>query len=233
MKTWLLIQSVIALGYFALTVLFWGAMAILFLPMVLVPLFIFFRLEHLANTNKLLGQIDLRLLTAFLIWIGVLLAVLPYVLSEIFWFAKELFFTPGRSNLFWMLGWVAFVVAGVQLAWTATLIPWTILKKRHNGLLTLTSSFNSVVNVSGRPFKLVGVAILAMFLALGLAFAIGTVLVWIGGYSTAEVFDYPSLTLQYQLTTAGFLLVLVPTYVLTHLWWRRELLAHALQANRL
>lgn len=84
------------------------------------------------------------------------------------------------------------------------------------------------MNVSGRPFKLVGIAILAMFLALGLAFAIGTVLVWFGGYSSAEVFDYPSLTLQYQLTTAGFLLVLVPTYILTCLWWRRDVLANAL-----
>ena len=196
--------------------------------MFVVSLFIFFRLEYLAMTNAFLSRIDIRLLTVFLVWIGVLLAVLPHTLTEIFWFARELFFQPGRSNLFWMLGWVVFVATGIQLAWIATLIPWTKLKNRHRGLLTVLSSFNSVVNISGRPFKLVGVAILAMFLALGLAFAIGAVLVWFRGYSSTEVFDNPSLMLQYQLTTAGFLLVLVPAYVLTCLWWRRDVLVTAL-----
>jgi len=59
-------------------------MAILFLPMVIVPLFIFFRLEHLAMGNGFVRQTDLRLLTVFLVWIGVLLVVLPYTLTEIF-----------------------------------------------------------------------------------------------------------------------------------------------------
>lgn len=67
-----------------------------------------------------------------------------------------------------------------------------------------------------------------MFLALGLAFAIGAVLVWFGGYSSAEVFDYPSLTVQYQLMIGGFLLMLVPAYILTCLWWRRDTLVTTL-----
>ena len=228
MKTWLLIQAVTALGYFALAALFFGTMAFVFLPAALIPLLIFYRLEYLATTNGILEQIDLRLLTAFLAWVGVLLVVIPYALTEIFWFAKEFFFQPGRSNLFWSLGWIAFVTIGVQFAWTATLNPWTKIKKRHNALLTLTRSFNSITNVPGRPIKIVSVAFVAVVIWLGFTTAIAAALVWLGGYSSAEVFDDPGLVLQYQLMTAGLLLTSVPAYGLACYSWQRDVLVNAL-----
>ena len=230
MQYWLWIQCLIVLGYFVLTVLFWGGMVILFLSMATVPLFIFFRLEHIAMARGFVTNSDVRKIATSLLWIGILLAVLPYVLTEIYWHTKETFFGPGRTHLFWEFGRIAFAVTGVSLAWVTRIV----VRPRHEGAPKLISSFTSVV-VETRPtlwpLKLYCLAILAMFLTLGLAFGVAALLLIFGGYTSAEIWDEPSYTLQYTMLVGGFLLSLVPVYYMTCLWWRKVALATALASD--
>ena len=233
MRFWLAIQCAIVLGYFVLALLFWGNLAILFLSMALVPLFVFFRLEHIAMATGIVERGDLRVVSVFLLWIGVLLAVLPYVFTEIYWHAKELLFQPGQTHMFWEFGRIVFVASGVVVVLVASVIPWLKLINRHKGTLTLLSSYNLVVcdlNSAYSLFKTMCVSILAMVLTFGLVTGIAALLVWFGGYTSAEVFDEPSLTLQYQMMIGGFLLSLVPVYFMTHLW-RQDALVRALASD--
>lgn len=235
MKLWLGIQIFIVLGYFALTLLFWGDIAILFLSMATVPLFIFIRMEYLAMLSGLVARSDFQVVSLFLLWLGVLLVVLLYLLTEAYWHSKELLFQPGRGNLFWEIGRIAFVVTGISLAWRASVVARSYLQNRHEGVRTLVSSFNSVVfgsNVQkSSPMKLAYVAILAMILTGGLAFGVGALLVWFGGYSMVEIFDEPTIGMQHLMMIGGFLLGLFPVYFMTSLWWRHDLLASALQSE--
>lgn len=232
MRMWLGIQSAIVLAYFALTLLFWGEFAILYLSMALVPLFIFMRVERLAMSSGIVMRSDVQVVSLFLLWVGVLLAVIPYVMTELYWHTKELLFQPGRGNLFWEFGLIIFVVSGIHLAWFGSLGLWTSLKNRHKGVQTLLSSFNSVVFGSLKsPTKIACIAILAMILTGGLVLGVGALLVWFGGYSMVAVFNEPSTRLQYLMVVGGFLLALFPVYYMTRLWWRHDLLAMALASG--
>ena len=236
MKLWLGIQIFIVLGYFALTFLFWGNIAILFLSMAIVPLFIFIRMEHLAMVSGLAVRNDFKVVSIFTLWLGVLLVVFPYLLTEIYWHTKELFFQLGRGNLFWEFGRIAFVVTGVSLAWGVSVVPWTSLKNRHKGVVTLTSSFNSVVlgsNLPKRPMKLTIIVILAMTLTVGLGIGMGALLVWFGGYSMAAIFYEPTLVVQRLIMIGGLLLGLFPICFMTSLWWRKAQLVSALESDTL
>lgn len=230
MRIWLGIQGAIVLAYFALTFLFWGEYVILFLSIALVPLFIFMRVERLAMVSEIVVSGDFQVVSLFLLLIGVLLAVIPYVMTELYWQLKELFFQPGRGNLFWGFGLIVFVVTGIHLAWFGSLGLWTSFKNRHKGVQTLLSAFNSIV-LAKRPMKITFVAILAMILTAGLGFGVGALLVWFGGYSISEIFYEPTIGMRRLMIIGGFLLGLFPVYFVTSLWWRKAQLASALESD--
>ena len=74
-------------------------------------------------------------------------------------------------------------------------------------------------------------AILAMFITLGLTLGLGALLVLLGGYTYFEIFDEPSLTLQYLMLIGGLILSIVPVYYLTCSWWSRVALTAAVVSD--
>lgn len=233
MRYWLGTQYLIVIGYSVLTLVFWGPMAVLAVAIVTVPLIAFFRLQHEAIRRDIVATEDIRMIALFLLILGFLLAVVPFVLSEIYWLSKETLFDLGRGNLFWLIGRNAFVVLGVSIPfmWCARIFRSIIGRNGPEGVHRLKSSFMAVVwllGVLSKPFRFVGIAVLAMLLVLGFAFGIGGLLIVFDGYTAAETFVEPSLWVEFIMMVGGLLLSLTPVFYLTFWWWPKDVLAYVL-----
>lgn len=233
MRSWLGTQYLIVIGYSVLTLFLWGPMVVLAIAIVSVPLSAFFRLQHEAMRRGIVAREALRVITVFLLLLGALIAVLPFVLSEIFWFTKETLFDQGRESLFWRMGRNAFVVIGIYIpyAWCTRIFQSIVERKGPEGVQQLKSSFLAVVWLMGilsKPFKFVGIVVLALLLVVGVAFGIGGLLILLGIYSAVETFVEPSLRVEYTMMVGGLLLSLTPIFYLTFWWWSKDVLADAL-----
>lgn len=229
MRFWLATQYLIVIGYFLLTLFLWGPMAALALSFVTVPLIAFFRLELVAVRTCLVTQGDLQSLALFLLTLGGSLAVLPFVLSEIF----ESLFGVGHENLFWV---IVVVVGNLFLiTWCMRNFKSSFVRTGHEGVLRLYSSFVAVVylmDILSRPIKFTGLLTLAMTLWFGFACGIGGLLVLFGVRSVEETFIAPNLSMEYSMTIGGFLLSLIPIFYLTFWWWSKEALTEALVGEK-
>ena len=233
MRSWLGTQYLIVIGYSVLTLIFWGPMAILAVAIVTVPLIAFFRLQHEAMRRGIVASEDFRVIAVFLLLLGALFAVIPFVLSEIFWFTKESLFDQGRGNLFWVLGRNALIVFAVYplFTWCTRIFQLVVERNGPEGVQQLKSSFVAVVWLLGilsRPIKFVGIVVLAMLLVLGFAFGIGGLLIVFGIYSVVETFVAPSFLVEYTMMVGGLLLSLTPIFYLTFWRWSKDVLADAL-----
>lgn len=231
-RIWITIQYLIVIAYFIFTVLVWGPMVVLALAIVTVPLIAFLRLEHTAVRLGIATQEDLRTLAVVFLVLGSFLAVLPYILSEMYWFLKEALFGVGRANLFWLTGRNAFiiVVIPVPIAWCYRTFKSRVARAGSEGLQRLQSSFVAVVWLLGilsRPYKFIGLVVLANFFVVGFAFGIGGVLVLFGNYSLEQTFFEPSIRIEFFMMVCGLLISLVPIYFLTCWWWKKESLVEA------
>lgn len=208
-------------------------MAVLAVAIVIVPLIAFFRLQHEAMRRGIVAREDVRLITVFLLLLGFVLAVVPFVLSEIYWLIKETLFDQGRGNLFWLIGRNALVVFGVSIpfVWCTRIFGSIIERNRLEGVQRLKSSFLAVVYLLGilsRPVKFVGIVVLACVLVVGVAFGIGGLLIVFGIYTVAETFFEPSLWVEFIMMVGGLLLSLIPIFYLTFWWWSKDVLVDAL-----
>ena len=223
----------IVIGYSVLTLFFWGPMAVLAVGIVTVPLIAFFRLQHEAMRRDIVAREDIWVIAVFLLLLGFLLAVVPFVLSEFYWFTKETLFDQGRGNLFWLIGRNAFVVLGVSIpfTWCTRIFRSIIERNGPEGVHRLKSSFMAVVwllGVLSKPYKFVGIVVLALLLVIGFAFGIGGLLIVFGVYTTAETFFEPSPWVEFIMMVGGLLLSLTPIFYLTFWWWPKDMLADAL-----
>lgn len=234
MRVWIGTQFLIVVAFFALAIVLWGNLTVLVLSMATVPLIMLARLQMIALARDRVKRSDLRVVAAFLVWCGVVLVVIPYVLTAGYWLVKESFFGLGR-NFFWELGRITFVVCAVLIIWLSfSVLVWDRVRSQHAGVQKLQSNFIShigeITSLSKR-MKFTCLAILAMFLTLGLTVGIGALLVLLGGYSSIEIFDEPSLTLQYLMLIGGLILSLFPVYYLTCVCWSKDALTTTLVSD--
>lgn len=236
MRKWLGTQFLIVVAFSVLAFVLWGNVIVFFLSMATVPLIILARLQMIALARDQVRISDLRVVAAFLVWCGIALVVTPYVLTEAFWLIKESFFGLGRFNLFWELGRIAFVVIGVLIIWLSFSVDvWATVRNQHLGVEKLQSSFIAHIGVDTsiwKRMKFTALAILAMFITLGLTLGMGVLLVLLGGYSSVEIFDEPSLMLQHSMLTGGLIFSIFPVYWLTYVWWSKDVLATALVSDQ-
>lgn len=233
MRYWLGTQYLIVIGYYVLTLFFWGPMAVLAVAIVTVALIAFFRLQHEAMRRGIIAREDGRMIAVFLLLLGFLLAVVPFVLSETYWLTKEKLFDQGRGNLFWVIGRNALVVfcVSIPFVWCTRIFGSIVERNGLWGVQRLKSSFLAVVYLLGvlsKPFKFVGIVVLAMLLVLGFAFGIGGLLIVFGGYTAVETFVEPRLWVEFIMMVGGLLLSLTPIFYLTFWWWSKDMLVDAL-----
>ena len=234
MRMWLGTQFLIVIAVVALAIVLWGNLIVLILSMATVPLIMLARLQMIALAGDKVKRSDLRVVAAFLVWCGIALVVIPYVLTEGYWLVKESLFGPGR-NFIWELGRIVFIVSGVSIIWLSfSALVWAKVRSQHAGVQKLQSNFithiGEITSLSKR-MKFTCIAIIAMFITLGLTLGLGALLVLLGGYTSFEIFDEPSLTLQYLILIGGLILSLFPVYYLTCVWWSKEVLAATLVSD--
>lgn len=234
MRMWLGTQFLIVIAVFTLAIVLWGNLIVLVLSMATVPLIMLARLQMIALARERVKRSDLRVVAAFMVWCGIALVVIPYVLTEGYWLIKESFFGLGR-NFFWELGRITFVVSGVLVIWLSfSVLVWTRVRSQHAGVQKLQSNFiTHIGDITSlwQRMKFACLAILAMFITFGLTLGIGALLVLLGGYTSFEIFDEPSLTLQYLMLIGGLILSLFPVYYLTCVWWSKDALATTLVSD--
>lgn len=234
MRMWLGTQFLIVIAVFALAIVLWGNLIVLILSMATVPLIMLARLQMIALAGDKVKRSDLRVVAAFLVWCGIALVVIPYVLTEGYWLVKESLFGPGR-NFIWELGRIVFIVSGVSIIWLSfSALVWAKVRSQHAGVQKLQSNFfthiGEITSLSKR-MKFTCTAILAIFITLGLTLGLGALLVLLGGYTSFEIFDEPSLTLQHLMLISGLILSILPVYYLTCVWWSKDALATALVSD--
>lgn len=137
MRQWLGTQFLIIVAIFALAIVLWGNLIVLILSMATVPLIMLARLQMIALAGDKVKRSDLRVVAAFLVWCGVALVIIPYVLTGAYWLVKESFFGLGR-NFIWELGRIVFIVSGVSIIWLSfSALVWAKVRSQHAGVQKL------------------------------------------------------------------------------------------------
>ena len=137
MRQWLGTQLLIVIAVFALAIVLWGNLIVLILSMATVPLILLARLQMIALARERVKRSDLRMVAAFLVWCGIALVVIPYVLTEGYWLVKESLLGPGR-NFIWELGRIVFIVSGVSIIWLSfSALVWAKVRSQHAGVQKL------------------------------------------------------------------------------------------------
>lgn len=234
MRYWLGFHLLIVLGYFGLAFAFWGPYVMVGLSLSTGLICIYFRVELAALSRDMMHKKDLWVVTTVLLFLGILLVVLPYLLNELFSYLKGVIFRSDRINV--ELIRVAFVGAGVGVVYSLLFIRWVRSRSRSVGVQTLHKAFFAVVGKS-TFVKALGLFFLPLILAIGLAVVVAISFVLFGDFSWGEIFGEASVDLavelEYAFLVGGVLLSFIPMYYLTRLWWSRDTLTEALAKEAL
>ncbi len=229
MRYWLGFHLLIVLGYFALAFVLWGPYAMVGLSLSTGLLCIYFRTAFAVLSRELMHKKDLWVVAKFLLCLGILLVVLPYLLNELISYLEGVIFGPDGITV--ELVRVAFVGAGVGFVYSLLFIRWVRSRSRSVGVQTLHKAFFAVVSKS-TLIKALGLFVLPIFLALGLAVVVAISFVLFGDFSWTEILGEASVDLavelEYAFMVGGLLLSFIPMYYLTCLWWSRDTLTTAL-----
>ena len=237
MRLWIGMQLWIVLVFFALATIIWTPSVIVVLSLFTFPLVMLVRVQHAISASGLSEPRDFRVVALFLAWCGLCNVVFPFVLQELYWLIKDSLFGTGRNDSLW--SWIfeqsTFVAIGVALTCCGVIV-WVVLRNRDATVEEIRSSYFSsllrgFLSVVAKPIKFLSVAVFTPLLTLALAFSFGTLLFVFGGFSASEIYEEPSINLQYTMLVGGFLLTIIAIFFLTVLWWPRESLASAIEVN--
>ena len=235
MRLWIGIQILLVLMFFALATVIWGPLTPLFLSVLIFPLVMFARVQHTIWTSGVAVTNDFRVVALFLAWCGLCFVVLPVGLQALFWQIKENLLGIQRNDAFWTFGRLTFIATGVALTWSGVFV-FSKLRTRYAPVEKIRSNYFSallrgILCVVDKPFKCTCITCLTIFLTLALAFCFGTLLFVFGGFSAAEIYEEPTVGLQYTMVGGGFLLTLILVYYLTLLWWPRASLTTSIVSD--
>ncbi|MCY3628363.1 MAG: hypothetical protein OXG88_12105 [Gammaproteobacteria bacterium] len=238
---WIKIQYLIVALYFALAIVIWGMIdwpsLILFFGLFALPLFLFFRLQHLANTRRLLSKKSLQTISLCLLFIGFFFVVLTAILKLTYWVILDSLFgvNQDKQHILWAIGQGVFLVLGFIIV-ASLVMHWWLHKFSDEEVRSELRELGGIIFELLKIWKVVLFCIFTMLITVLSFCAFGGLCVLFELYSFSEVFDTwdaGNESKRYVLPLGTFVLSLVPIYYLSHLMYPKVQLTALFDAGGL